>query len=387
VRLVRGGGPTVLGVGAEMKGGFCLLRGEQAYMSQYLGELDEPGNVEFYREALERFIGLLGQPPAVLVHDLHPDYFTTRLARTWPLELPGLGGLPPPQRVAGVQHHYAHALSVLAELGEAAPERSLAVVLDGVGWGTDGTAWGGEFLLVEGRGGGWRRLAHLEPCQLPGGDAAVREPWRTALALCRRAFEGRIPAPLGERFERAAGGAANLEALQIMIERGLRCPLSSGAGRLFDAVGFLVAGRDRVSFEAQAAMEVESLAVRGGSVPGYPFDVRQPMGDVPLRLDPAPAVREIVADLARGRPPEEVAAAFQAGLAAGSAELAARLAAEHGLGDVLLSGGCFQNGLLLEALGAGLEERDLRWYSNREVPVNDGGVALGQVTAAARAEE
>jgi hydrogenase maturation protein HypF len=387
VAVPRSGGPTVLGLGGEMKGAFCLLRGNQAYTSQYLGELDEPGNVEFYREALSRFIELLGEPPAVLAHDLHPDYFTTQLARAWPATLPG-ADLPAAGKVLAVQHHYAHALSVLAEMGEEAPERCLAVILDGVGWGTDGTAWGGEFLLLEGRGARWRRLAHLQPFELPGGDFAVREPWRQALALCRRAFEEKIPDFLLRRLEESAGGPRNLEALEIMIRRGLNSPLSSGAGRLFDAVGYLVAGRERISFEAQAAMEVEALAVRAGrGTRGYSFEIRKPLGDVPVRLDPAPVIREVAGDLDGGRPREEIAAGFHAGLAAGCADLAARLAEENDVREVVLSGGCFQNALLLETLVFALEARGLGWYANRRVPTNDGGVALGQVLAAVRSQE
>ncbi|MHC4916749.1 MAG: Kae1-like domain-containing protein, partial [Planctomycetota bacterium] len=384
VRVLREAGGTVLGVGAEMKGGFCLLRGQQAYNSQYLGELSEAGNVEFYRESLARMIGLLGEAPEVVVHDLHPDYFTTGLARTWPLEMPRESGLPRARRVMAVQHHFAHALSVLAELGEEAPETSLAVVLDGVGWGTDGTAWGGEFLLLEDRGRRWSRKAHLAPFELPGGDRAVLEPWRQALALLRRAFDRKVPEALRADLERCAGGADNLRAMEIMIDGRLNSPLSSGAGRLFDAVGYLLAGRDRITFEAQAAMEVEALAARAPQgVEPYPFDVREGPEDAPLLLDPAPAVRAIVEDLAEDRPREEMAAAFQSGLAASCGGLAARLLGSAGAKAVLLSGGCFQNVLLLEETAAVLEARGLDWYSNREVPVNDGGVALGQVAAAA----
>jgi len=176
--------------------------------------------------------------------------------------------------------------------------------------------------------------------------------------------------------------------VQIMIERGFNSPLSGGAGRLFDAIGFLVAGRARVTFEAQAAMEVEALAAgfKGNARP-YLLEDRKTLGDAPDRLDPAPAVRAIVDDLADGRPAGEVAAGFQQGLAESCAELAARLAGEKGVRDVLLSGGCFQNALLLGQLGRALEDRGLRWYANREVPANDAGVALGQVLAAVRAEE
>ena len=389
VAVPRGPGPTILGVGAEMKGSFCLLRGDQAYVSQYLGELAEPGNVEFYREALRGFIRLLGDAPKVLAHDLHPDYFTTVLARSWPRELRTEGRLeaPPPEWAIAVQHHFAHALSVLAELGHEAPEKSLAIILDGVGWGTDGTAWGGEFLLVAGGGCRWKRLAHLRQFELPGGDRAVREPWRQALALVRRAFEREIPPGMRERFRRTAGVDGGLETLEIMLDRGLNSPLTSGCGRLFDAVGCLVAGRDHITFEAQAAMEVEALAVRAaGKVEPYDFETVTPLGDVPRILSPAPAVRRIVGDLESDRPATEIAAAFQAGLAAGAASLAAQLAEEHGTPDVLLSGGCFQNALLLEQLGAELEARGLCWYSNRRVPVNDGGISLGQVLAATRCE-
>jgi len=397
VRLVRGdsGRRTVLALGAEMKGSFCLLRGEQAYMSQYLGELDEAGNTEFYREALARFIALAGEAPAVLAHDLHPDYFTSRLAREWPGELApdlaaaGLRDLPAPAQTVAVGHHHAHALSVLAELGEAAPERCLAVVLDGTGLGGDGTIWGGEALLLEERGARCGRLAHLAPLRLAGGDRASVEPWRPALALVLRAFAGRLPAALEARFEAAAGGRRELDLVRTALERGFNSPLSSGMGRLFDAVGFLLAGRSRATFEAQAAIELESLAERCRAHTGpLEFGIREaqsPGG--PLVLDPDPAVRTIASGLEAGRPPEEAAAAFHAGLCVALGELAGRLAGERGLREVVLSGGCFQNRLLLAGLGAELERRGLGWHANREVPANDAGVALGQAFLAANRKE
>ena len=393
VRLLRGeggGAQTVLALGAEMKGAFCLLRGEQAYLSQYLGELDEAGNVEFYREALARFMALAGEPPAVLAHDLHPDYFTTRLARQWPGELAadlaaaGLKAPPPPERLLAVQHHQAHALSVLAELAEAAPETALAIILDGTGWGLDGTIWGGELLLVADGGARFERLAHLAPIRLAGGDKAAEEPWRPALALALRAFGDALPAELSARFEAAAGGADRLGLVRRALSRGVNAPLSSSAGRLFDAAGFLVTGRARVSFEAQAAIELESLAERCRTpVEPYGFSFCE-VRDAPFTLDPLDAVRRMIEDAAAGRPAGEMAAAFHAGLARGWAALAARLAESSGIRDVLLSGGCFQNRLLLELLAGELERRGLRWYANREAPANDAGVALGQALAAVR---
>jgi hydrogenase maturation protein HypF len=373
---------VVLGVGGELKGAFCMMRGGQAYMSQYLGQLTESGNAEFFRESLVRMIQLLGRQPDVIACDAHPDYFSSVLARSWPQELFGHKELRRPQRVVKVQHHRAHALSVLAELGEQAPERSLAVVLDGTGWGDDGTAWGGEFLLITDYGACWQRLAHLEPFQLLGGDAAIKEPWRQALALVRKVFDRKLPSSLQDWFATQAGGSDNLDLLGIMMDRGVNSPFSSGAGRLFDAVGALVAGIGKISFEAQAAMALEHLATQAAEAGSYEFRVSKPLGNVPLRLDPAPAVREIVTDLASGRDARYIAASFQNSLAHSCAALAAKLASENNAECLLLSGGCFQNGMLLSAMGDALEQAGVPWYANRQVPTNDGGIALGQVLAA-----
>jgi hydrogenase maturation protein HypF len=280
---------------------------------------------------------MLGVEPEVIAHDLHPEYLATK----WALEQEA--------ELVGVQHHHAHAASCLAEHGEQGP--ALALVFDGTGFGTDGTLWGGELL----RCGlaSFERLAHLEPVPLPGGEAAIREPWRMAAIYLER-----------------AGRAVEDERWPV-VRRTLEvnAPLSSGMGRLFDAVAALLGVRDAVTYEGQAAIELEQLA---GETEAEPYEWR--FGDG------AELVGAAHDDLAAGRPRDEIAAAFHESVAIASAALCA----EHGEPrTVVLSGGTFQNLRLLGATRRRLEEQGFRVLTHRLVPPNDGGISYGQATVAA----
>jgi hydrogenase maturation protein HypF len=312
-----------------------------------------------------RFECLFAVRPSVLAHDLHPEYATTRYARERALA-EGLECL-------AVQHHHAHMASALAEHGLAGP--AIGVTFDGTGYGTDGTLWGGEFLVGDCRS--FRRAAHLRPVPLPGGERAVREPWRMALSVLLDAgLAGEAADLLGGRLP-----LLPLRGVERMIERRVNAPLSSSAGRLFDAVAALCGVRDRTTFEGQAAMELEALAAEAPEDGAYPFDL--PGGITPLVVDTRPLVRAVAADCRRGAARSGVARRFHRALAAIVGEVCGRLRAVTGVDTVVLSGGVFQNALLSAEAAARLAGEGFRVYAQERVPCNDGGLALGQLAVAA----
>ena len=332
---------TVVAAGAELKSTFCVARGAEAFLSPHLGDLDSEAAYDAFHADLVLYLDMLGVEPAAVACDLHPDYLATTWAKAQ--------GLP----LVEVQHHHAHAAGCLAEHGESG--EALAVVLDGTGMGSDGTLWGGEVLrcdLIS-----YERIAHLQPVPLPGGEAAIREPWRMAASYLERA--GR-PVPF-ERWPLVR------ESLKV------NAPLSSGAGRLFDAVAALLGLRERVSYEGQAAIELEHLA---GAVVAPAYACRIVDGGI-VGADLVAAVHD---DLAAGRPRDEIAAAFHEGVAAA---FAAACETAGSPGTVVLSGGSCQNLRLVASLRRRLEEAGFRVLSHRLVPPNDGGVSYGQAAVAA----
>ena len=355
VKLASGGRP-VLACGADLKNTFCLTRGSEAFLSQHIGDLSEPKNQDFFGETLAKLRALLKVSPALLAHDLHPDYASTVLASA----LPG--------KKVPVQHHAAHILSVAAEHRLAGSFLGLA--FDGTGYGSDGKIWGSEFLVFEGNT--WRRAGHLEYFGLPGGDIGALEIWRPALALAKAAF--------GPDWRKSAGFAfkavppAKLRTVERMIEAGVNCPGTSSMGRLLDAFSFIAGLRTEATYEAQGPMELESLFSGRGA--GYNFGVKETGGE--LIMDPAPALRAALRDRLAGRPAGVISAGVHKGAAAAAVETASRLSARTGIRTCCLSGGVFQNRILLELVTAGLEKRGLKVFSNLKVPANDGGIALGQ---------
>lgn len=372
VRRARGFVPTalelpvpcarpVLAVGAESRSTVCLAHGRRAVLSPHLGRLSEAGGYAFFREAAEHLATLLGVAPERVAHDLHPDHRSTR----WALA----SGLP---RV-GVQHHHAHVAACLAEHGHAGP--ALGVAFDGTGYGADGGVWGGEVLAVAGARA--RRVAHLRPLALAGGEAAIREPWRVALAAL---------ADAGLDADRLEVDPARRAAVARLIARGTARVESTGAGRWFDAVAALCGLRHAVSYDGQAAIELEALAAGHPDAPApYPHALR-PEGDA-LEIDLRPCVRAIASDLRRGVERARIAARFHETLAAAVAETCARARDDGAPATVALSGGCFLNRRLTERCLARLEARGFAVRIHRRVPPNDGGLALGQAAiAAAHAE-
>jgi hydrogenase maturation protein HypF len=359
----------ILAVGAHLKNSVALAVGSQAFISQHIGDLETDQAFAAFRRVAEDLQRLYDSPAATVVSDLHPDYLSTKWAEERVSEGAGL-------RAVSVQHHVAHVLSCMAENELTAP--ALGVSWDGTGYGLDGTIWGGEFFLVT--DAGCERAAHFRRFRLPGGDKAVREPRRAALGMLHElfgdaAFDLRHLPPLRGMPHK------ELATLKSMLERGLNSPLTSSAGRLFDAVASLAGLRQHTRFEGQAAMELE-FAIDGFETDEhYAFDIVTPAsGAGPLLIDWAPMMRELLDDINARVSVAELSAKFHNGLVEAIVAVALRSGEER----VVLSGGCFQNRYLTERAVRRLEEENFRPYWHQRVPPNDGGIALGQIAAALR---
>jgi hydrogenase maturation protein HypF len=375
---------AVLAVGAHLKNTIALSVGPRVFLSQHIGDLETEQAHAAFQRTIADLQGMYGARPAVIAADLHPDYLSTKAARALESENAAShrNGSSPDEaqsdlRLVGVQHHAAHVLSCMAE-NEVSPP-ALGVSWDGTGYGLDGTVWGGEFFLVT--AGEIRRVAHLDLFQLPGGDKAVREPRRTALGLLYKVygdsiFESTGVAPV-DSFS-----SSELANLRKMLMGRLNSPLTSSAGRLFDAVASLVSLRQSVAFEGQAAMELEFCLESSNEERAYPMPLREPGSPGPSVLDWRPMIEEILADLEARTNISQIAARFHNSLVEGIVAVAN----ECGEECVVLSGGCFQNRYLTERCVARLREEGFRPYWHQRVPPNDGGIALGQVVAALREE-
>jgi hydrogenase maturation protein HypF len=360
--LLRGAAPGVIGVGAHQKNAIAASVGNQVFISQHIGDLETVPAYGAFQQVLADFAGLYELHPEVVACDQHPDYFSTQYAQK--------------QRdtdVFAVQHHYAHAMSCMAENQIEAP--ALGISWDGSGYGPDGTVWGGEFLRITSEG--FERFAHLRTFRLPGGEKAVKEPRRVALSVLRETFGAEVSG-LGGLPTLQAFSADERRVLEEMLERGLRSPQTSSAGRLFDAVASIIGLRQACRFEGQAAMELEFLTHGVITEQTYPFGmVRAETGTV---VDWAPMIRAVVADVREATGSSTIAAKFHNTLA----EVMVRVAIECGEERVVLSGGCFQNRYLTERSITRLSHDGFRPYWHQRVPPNDGGIALGQVAAVGR---
>jgi hydrogenase maturation protein HypF len=358
--LAGGAAPCVLAVGGDLKGACCLVVRGEAFPGPHAGDLEHPQAAAFLLESMETLMRILGARPEIIVHDLHPDYVGTAIAT----EFAARHGL----RRLAVQHHHAHGLACLADNGWAGP--AIVVALDGTGYGVDGTIWGGEVLVVDGPR--CIRAACLRPRPLPGGDRAALEPWRLALSVLREESPAALP------------GYAFLDRLDPSLVAGVDallrspgCPQTSSAGRLFDAAAAILGLRRVAGFDGQAAMELEELAARSVDGGAYPFTIEAGVSrDLPAQIDLGPALRAVWSD-------GHVAAAdrarrFHTTLIAAMAMACARVRDEVGIDTVALSGGVFQNAIVLDGLAAALETRGFRVLTHERVPSNDGGLALGQ---------
>jgi hydrogenase maturation protein HypF len=372
--------PILLAVGAELKNTFCLAQERYAFLSHHIGDLENYETLRSFEDGTAHFERLFRARPEALAYDLHPDYLSTRYA----LERAEREGLP----AVGVQHHHAHVAACLAEHGltfvAGKRQAVIGIAFDGTGYGDDGAIWGGEFLIAGYQG--YRRAAHLAYAPLPGGDRAVREPWRVALAWLSQAgieWEGGLP-PVDFALHCTPYGAQALEALERQLTAGLNSPLTSSMGRLFDAAAALAGVRQQVNYEAQAAIEFEALA-DPDETGVYPFTILPPAEGAgsPYRIDPSPLFRELVADLRAGVSLAAISARFHRGAAEMVRQVVVLLRAGSGLEEVALSGGVWQNFTLLKETRRRLLEAGFTVYIHQQAPANDGGLALGQAAVAA----
>jgi hydrogenase maturation protein HypF len=399
----------VLACGAELKNTFCLAKDRHAFVSHHIGDLENAETLRSFTEGIEHFSRLFDVVPQVVAHDLHPEYLSTKYA----LDLDGID-------LVGVQHHHAHIASCLADNG--ADDRTgdrtvgpvIGVAFDGTGYGTDGTIWGGEFLIAT--PADFVRAGHLAPVPMPGGAAAIRQPWRMAAAYLddlatsgSTSRNGLAAVPDVASLAVARRNAARWDPIVAIARHRVNAPLTSSAGRLFDAAAAILGIRDEISYEGQAAIELEQLAdpaetgayhaaitLPGGGTTGTGSTraaaadpvatdpVGEPAGG-PFRASGADLIGAAVADLVAGVPREIIAARFHNGLAALIQDGCVLLREQHGLDTVALSGGVFQNLLLLRQTVARLQACGFTVLTHSRIPCNDGGISLGQaVVAAAR---
>jgi hydrogenase maturation protein HypF len=353
----------LLACGAELKSTFCVAKGRRAWVGHHIGDLRNWETLRSFREGVEHFERVFAVEPAVVAHDLHPDYLSTVYA----LEREGVEHV-------GVQHHHAHLAACLAEHGERGP--AVGAIFDGAGHGGDGTVWGGE-LLVGGLDG-FERAGSLWPVRLPGGDRAAREPWRMACAWLSAVSESSPPPPPPHLL--ADVSPERWEQVGRLCITGLASPLTTSAGRLFDAVAALCGLRAMATYEGQAAAELEGVA-DVADAGAYPLPLVESGGL--LLLDARATVTAVLADLDAGASPALVSARFHTALATATAAACERLAERAGLSAVVLSGGVFQNRLLLERTAEQLERSALRVLVPERLPPNDGGISYGQAAIAA----
>jgi hydrogenase maturation protein HypF len=363
--------PDILACGPLLKNTFTLTRGRYAITSQHIGDLESVEAMGFYTETLANMRVIFGGEPKVIAHDMHPDYLSTRFAADYAGET-GAALIP-------VQHHHAHIASCMAENGF--NDTVIGVAFDGTGYGTDGTIWGGEFLVADYTG--FERYAHISPIPLPGGDRAILEPWRLALSALITAYgqdDGIVI------FSELKPGMDEREVFNLarMIERSINSPLSSGMGRLFDAVSSLIGIMDVITFEGEAAIALETAATRAyaGGVT-YPFSISDDDTNIPHITGTGGIIRSIIGDLRSGISSGIIARRFHDTVAEMVFVVCDTIRRERGLSTVALSGGVFQNLLLLEGVEAGLIERGFVTLTHSKLPANDGCVSLGQAMVAA----
>ncbi len=359
----------LLACGGHLKNTFCLGKGRQAFVSHHIGDLENLETLASFREGIEHFKRLFDIYPEAVAYDLHPEYLATKYALDTNIS----------QKI-GVQHHHAHIASVLAEHGLSGPV--IGVAADGTGYGTDGAVWGCEIMMADFVG--FERLAHLIYVPLPGGEQAVRQPWRMAAAYLTQTYGDafwELDIPFVRQLDRS-----KWRTLSQMIARNLNSPPTSSMGRLFDAIAALVGLRSEVIYEGQAAIELEVVANQTRDQNScnhsiiYPFTLES---QSPAKLDVVPMIRAIVSDIQQGVSVSEIACRFHHSIAELLAIACLEARKQTGLNVVALSGGVFQNSLLLEQLMTRLEEMAFQVYVNRRVPPNDGGLSLGQIAVAA----
>ncbi|KPJ77032.1 MAG: carbamoyltransferase HypF [Deltaproteobacteria bacterium SG8_13] len=354
--------PPILACGAELKNTVCITKGKMAFVSQHIGDLENLPTYDFLDLTIRHMKRILAVEPEIIAHDLHPDYLSTQ----WALQQPDV------EKVA-VQHHHAHIVSAMSENRIDGPVIGLS--FDGTGYGPDHSVWGGEVLIADAKG--FTRAAHLDTVPMPGSAAAIKQPWRMALSYLHRAF--------GEQYRRLelpllrSVTAEQVRIIDEMMEKNVNAPPTSSLGRLFDGVAALVGLRTEVAFEGQAAMELEMIAA---DTVVKPYQAGWTAGD-PLRVPTGPIIEAVVSDVLAGQDAAVISARFHQTLIGLFAGLCDALRKASGLQAVVLSGGVFQNAILLTGLIKALEQKRFAVYTQKLVPCNDGGISLGQAAVAA----
>lgn len=393
-------GPQVLALGGELKNTLCLTDGNRAFISQHIGDLENIPTLDFFKEAVAHFSKILDLNPKIFAYDLHPEYLSTKYFMIYQksLEEDVYGAV-------GVQHHHAHIASVLAE--HCYTEAVIGFSMDGTGYGLDEAIWGGEVLLCTAES--FVRFAHLDYVPLPGGSAAIREPWRMAFSYLRDAFGENwrsLQLPCLQQIS-----PDEFELLDQGCNSGLNCPPTSSLGRLFDAVASILDIRHYSAFEGQAAMMLETFAAKEDSTDTMPYNIisspKETFENYPVLwgnisqvvhterinkedcyvLDYMPLVRSLVEKVRQGRSKSELASAFHNTLIASFLDIAENAREVTGINTVALSGGCWQNRILSERFSMLLRDRGFNVLINRQVPVNDGGLSLGQAFVAVAISE
>ena len=353
-------GPSILACGAWLKNTVCVTRGNEAHVSQLIGDLGSAAARTMLDDTGARLCNEIYVQREIVAQGLHPDFYSTQFAQTYAAQ----HSLP----LVAVQHHHAHIAALCAEhhIGEAV----LGLALDGVGLGTDGTPWGGELLRVE--GAEFKRLGHLAPLRLPGGDRAAREPWRMAAAVLFQLGRGE---EIAQRFPNQPGA----QTVATMLQRNLNCPTTSSTGRLFDAAAGLLGVNEVQAFEAQAAILLQEAAQHHGEV--APLETGYRINESGV-LDFSPLLAVLADCPKEGNAAGHGAALFHATLAAGLADWVERAAHQHNIAAVALGGGCFHNDLLLRTLADRLAVQGLRVLTARQMQPNDSAISLGQAWVA-----
>jgi hydrogenase maturation protein HypF len=354
--------PPVLALGAQMKGQICLVREDQAFVSPHIGDLETPLARDILHENIHLLQNITECDPRIIACDLHPDYYSSHVARRMAKKT-----------VIPVQHHHAHIVSCMAE--NHVTEQVLGLAMDGTGLGTDGRIWGGEFMLADTTS--FERVGHFRHFLLPGGDYAVRQPWRTGVGLLFFAF-GSSWGDWARRLSLVPEDFP-MSLLDKIMDHRINCPETSSLGRLFDGVAAILGLRRHVTFEGQAAMELE---VRAGGGKGASFPYKIEKNGAAFVLDMGPMIRALADNVLRGVSLADQAASFHQTLITALTDMAERIARETGTRRLALSGGCFQNRILLEGCLSSLEKAGFTVLRHHQVPTNDGGIALGQAVIA-----
>jgi hydrogenase maturation protein HypF len=361
--FIRGGGPDILAVGPELKNTICLLKNDRAFLSPHIGDLENLQAFEFFQETIATLQSVLECEPKIIAHDMHPGYFSTQ----WAQKQKAHG-----RTLVPVQHHHAHLVAVMAE--HQVQDQAIGLIMDGTGYGTDETIWGGEILVGDAKS--FTRLGHFEPMPLPGGDAAIKAPWRTAVSYLRQAVGD------AEVLNLLPGSFSHLAVQPVLeiVRKGINSPLTTSCGRLFDAVAALIGPWTEVHYEAQAAIELMALTSHEEVRLAKPW-----AGiaiDDSLVLPVKPLVAAVAQAVSSGTAAAEISARFHRTLIDILVSAALLASRKTGLSSVVLAGGVFQNEILMSGLMAALQEHGLRPLTPEQTPANDGGIALGQALIA-----